>query len=322
MKRILVAAALAVTPAAAGDLLFPVDCTLGVDCVIQQYVDRNPGPGVADFTCGPLTYDGHRGTDIRLPDRAAMERGVDVLSAAPGFVVGLRDGMADIRQGLSGAPDVKGKECGNGILIQRADGWRFQYCHLRKGSITVSKGDQVRAGDRLGQVGLSGKTQFPHLHLTILDQAQRVIDPFDARRQNESCTFKDRRTLWRTLSADNYQPGGPLAAGFADAVPDYDNVRAGNAAVASLPRNSEAVVFWAHFFGVRQGDQIRLFLHDPSGTLVAERTHMLDRNRAQQFLAVGRKARGPWTEGSYKGFAELVRDGARIDGIETEIQIR
>lgn len=239
----LLAGVVMASPVAAENMLFPVDCRLGETCFIQQYVDRNPGPGIADFTCGPLTYDGHRGTDIRLPDNAAMARGVAVLSATPGTVLGIRDGMADIAQRGPDAPDLKGRECGNGVLIERADGWRFQYCHLQQGSVAVNKGDKVTAGHRLGQVGLSGKTQFPHLHLTVRDRAGRVIDPFDARQQNEACSLKDRRSLWRDISAQDYQPGGPLSAGFTDSVPDYDDVLAGTAATATLTPDAPGLVF-------------------------------------------------------------------------------
>ena len=77
-------------PSLADDLPFPVDCTLGKDCFIQNYVDRDPGAGATDFTCGPLTYDGHNGTDIRLIDESAMAEGVDVLSASSGIVLGIR----------------------------------------------------------------------------------------------------------------------------------------------------------------------------------------------------------------------------------------
>ena len=59
-------------PAGAFDLAFPADCTLGQDCYIQQYHDHDPGPEATDYTCGPLSYDGHDGTDIALPTRAAM----------------------------------------------------------------------------------------------------------------------------------------------------------------------------------------------------------------------------------------------------------
>jgi len=83
--RATLALLLLAAPAAAGSFLLnpPVDCTLGETCFIQNFVDRDPGPGAADFTCGPMTYDGHKGTDFALPSLAAMRQGVDVLAAAP-----------------------------------------------------------------------------------------------------------------------------------------------------------------------------------------------------------------------------------------------
>ena len=44
---------------AAGDpvLTSPIDCDLGRDCFIQQYVDHDPGPGASDYLCAPLSYE-------------------------------------------------------------------------------------------------------------------------------------------------------------------------------------------------------------------------------------------------------------------------
>ena len=44
---------LAMAPALAGDfsLGLPIDCEIGTTCRIQQYVDRDPGPGYTDFAC-------------------------------------------------------------------------------------------------------------------------------------------------------------------------------------------------------------------------------------------------------------------------------
>jgi hypothetical protein len=96
-------------------LAWPVDCTLGQTCHIQHYVGHDPGPGERDFTCGTLSYDGHDGTDIALPNRAAMAAGVKVLATAPGRVLGARDGVEDF------VPPVPGKECGNGVLVDDGD---------------------------------------------------------------------------------------------------------------------------------------------------------------------------------------------------------
>ena len=88
--------ALAASPVAGAPLLQqPIDCELGETCYIQNYVDADPSSDYADFACGKLSYDGHKGTDFALPTLADMQRGVDVLAAAPGRVLGTRDGMKD-----------------------------------------------------------------------------------------------------------------------------------------------------------------------------------------------------------------------------------
>ena len=70
-----------------------------------------------------------------------------------------------------------GRDCGNGVVIDHDDGWQTQYCHLRRGSVGVTRGQAVARGDRLGVVGMSGRTQFPHLHLSVRRDGA-VIDPF------------------------------------------------------------------------------------------------------------------------------------------------
>ena len=106
-------------PAGAFDFAQPIACTLGETCHVQNYVDRDPGPGTADVGCGNLTYDGHDGTDFALPNLAAMQAGVQVLAAAPGRVRGIRDGMPDIAISDPAAPPLNGRDCGNGVAIDQ-----------------------------------------------------------------------------------------------------------------------------------------------------------------------------------------------------------
>src|SRR5689334_2100587 len=124
----------AATQTAPPSLSFPLACTLGKTCEIQHYVDRDPGPGTRDYRCGPQTYEGHSGIDIRLMDMAAQRRGVSVLAAAPGRVVRLRDGVVERVIGQPGAADVNSQECGNGVVIDHGGGWETQYCHMAKDS--------------------------------------------------------------------------------------------------------------------------------------------------------------------------------------------
>src|SRR3546814_4264441 len=66
---------------------------MGAVCTVQNYIDHDPGPGWRDHSCGPLSYDGHRGIDIRVPTQIEMRRGVAVIAAADGEVPVARDGQ-------------------------------------------------------------------------------------------------------------------------------------------------------------------------------------------------------------------------------------
>src|SRR5260370_22779380 len=82
----------------------PLACEIGRTCEVQHYVDRDPGPGVLDYRCGRRTNDRHDGIDFRLTDTAAQRAGVDVMAAAGGRAIAVRDGVPDIPIRPPGAP--------------------------------------------------------------------------------------------------------------------------------------------------------------------------------------------------------------------------
>ncbi|MEO9633216.1 MAG: M23 family metallopeptidase [Sulfitobacter sp.] len=293
------------SPALAGDvqLAFPLDCTLGQDCHIQQYMDQDPSAAAHDYRCSRLTYDGHKGTDFALPDRAAMAAGVTVRAAAAGVVKGLRDGMAD------GAPlsKVQGRECGNGVVIDLGRGWETQYCHLKRGSLRVTDGQEVAVGDALGLVGQSGKAAFPHLHLSLRHNGNPV-DPFAP--EGNGCE-EPAESLWQDTPP--YRPGGLIALGFADRIPSYDEIKAGDANHDTLPKDAPALVIYGYSYGTQKNDVLRLSLAGPSGTVI-ERDVVLEKPQAQSFRAIGKRAAaGTWPAGRYRGTVTLLRDGRVID---------
>src|SRR6185312_9237092 len=196
-------------------LEFPLRCRLGTECFVQQYFDHDTGPGAKDYSCGRKTYQGHDGTDFRLPSGAAQRAGVEVLAAAAGTVQGARDGMEDADVRIAGQASVKGRECGNGVLLIHADGWQTQYCHMAKGSIRVRSGQTVAAGTVLGLVGESGDAAFPHLHLSVRRDKEK-IDPFAFGASQDSC--KGGTSLWsvRAQSLLAYRATEVINAGFAD----------------------------------------------------------------------------------------------------------
>jgi hypothetical protein len=318
----LVALIACATPALARDPLLglPIACTLGDECFIQHHVDADPGPGGADFTCGPLSYDGHTGTDFALTSLAAMLAGVDVIAAAPGVVRALRDGMPDL--GLAGTPadTLDGQECGNGVVIDHGDGWSTQYCHMREGSIAVRVGERVAMGKVLGLVGLSGKTEFAHLHFTVRDEG-RVIDPFNTDEITD-CGRDDGPgdDLWKDPLP--YVPGGLIAVGIADAVPGYDAIKAGDATRDTLPGDAPALVGWAYLFGGRAGDVVAITLSAPDGSALLAQEVTLEKTQAQLFRAAGKK-RGAagWAAGDWRITAELRRDGAVVDTLSGGVRV-
>ena len=95
----------------------PLDCAIGATCFVQNHVDRDPGPEARDYRCGLQTYDMHKGVDIRVPDKVAMEAGVDVVAVADGQVHRARDGKEDGAFQIIGREAIEGRDCGNALII-------------------------------------------------------------------------------------------------------------------------------------------------------------------------------------------------------------
>ncbi len=297
-----VAAAAAADAVSAPILELPVACQIGAACVVQNYVDQDPGPGAADHTCGPLSYDGHKGTDIRVAGRPEMVAGVAVLAAAPGVVRVAHDGNADVPTSLTG-PDA-----GNAVVLDHAGGWESQYSHLRQGSVSVATGQRVTAGTRLGLIGWSGRAEFPHVEFALRHRG-RAIDPFTGAPAGGGCG-REPAPLWSPAAQDAlaYQAGGLLRAGFAAEAPEL--ARALDSAYdAPLNTQAPALVFWAVAWGLREGDREFFRLIAPDGRVLAERSGALPRNKAQWLRYIGKKRNGAgFPPGRYRGEYRVTRE--------------
>ncbi len=301
-------------PGGAPVLAFPLACEPGRTCEVQHYVDRDPGPGTRDYRCGPQTYEKHNGIDIRLLDMAAERRGVAVLAAAAGKVTRLRDGVTDISIRATGAASVANQECGNGVVVDHGNGWETQYCHMARGSLVVKAGDPVQAGTPLGRVGLSGNTEFPHLHLTVRHGGQ-VVDPFAPDMSDpdmsDSGACKPQPSMWsaKALASMTYRSGAVLNAGFAGGAVTMAEVE--DAQVAPASSQAPYLVAYARAIGLLAGDVIALELKGPDGaSLAASRLPALDRWKAQHIAYVGKK-RPPagWAPGVYVADYQVLRAG-------------
>lgn len=285
----------------------PIDCDLNTDCYIQQFVDIDPSPAASDFTCSTLSYDGHKGTDFALHSRAEIDRNIRVLASAAGRVRGVRDGMADAGYSAKTADAIDGKECGNGVVIDHGNGWETQYCHLKQGSVLVKSGQEVWAGQELGFVGQSGKAAFPHVHLSVRKDG-KVVDPFDPDGKT-ICASPGDSNLWN--DRPEYRSGGLIGVGLIDAVPKFDAIKGGTAALNTLASDAPALVVWGYLFGTQPNDIVNLSITGPAGTVIADDV-TLTKAQAQAFRAIGKKRRSSvWPKGDYVGAVTVIR-GAQI----------
>lgn len=96
---------------------------------------------------------------------------------ADGTIISATDGLPDNIPGHGKAfhpavPLTFEKLPGNNIVIDLGDGHYAHYMHMQPGSLHVKKGDRVRKGQLLGNIGNSGDAREPHLHFEVTTSAK------------------------------------------------------------------------------------------------------------------------------------------------------
>ncbi|HTD86325.1 MAG TPA: M23 family metallopeptidase [Candidatus Binatia bacterium] len=135
----------------------PLAGTVWQDRFILNFYDNDPSAGILDWDCSQWTYDNHYATDILIRGFAEQDIGVPVFAALDGVVAYAHDGENDRNTTLEGQP-------ANCVILQHQGTHQSWYWHLRKGSVAVAVGEEVKAGTQIGQVGSSGHSWMPHLH--------------------------------------------------------------------------------------------------------------------------------------------------------------
>ena len=100
-------------------------------------------------------------------DRSRLENffifGQPLVAVADGRVTEAVDAHPDLPVGGNTWHDM----AGNHVIIDIGDGHYVLYGHMKLGSLRVRVGDQVRRGQLIGQVGDSGNSDEPHLHIQV-----------------------------------------------------------------------------------------------------------------------------------------------------------
>jgi murein DD-endopeptidase MepM/ murein hydrolase activator NlpD len=113
---------------------------------------------------GPYDFGG-KDSRFGAPRSGHIHQGQDVAAAEGTPLVAPKAGTIHWRAYQSGGAGY--------YLVLDADGEDFMYVfmHLRQGSLLVSKGDHVAAGQQIAQVGNTGSSQGAHLHFEVWEGA-------------------------------------------------------------------------------------------------------------------------------------------------------
>ena len=227
---------------------------------ISNYVDQDPAAGdnaTLDYNCGSRTYDGHKGTDIRIspfPWNKMANEEVRIIAAASGTIVSKWDGNFD--QNCEWADGLNW----NGIAIEHSDGSKTFYGHMKNGTVTSKDiGDDVSAGEYLGLVGSSGYSTGPHLHFEVYDDQGDLVDPFDG-----ACNSLNNSSWWQS-QLPYYDSGiNRLITGSAQ-WENFDCPNPSDIHSKLIFCPGEQIVFSAHYRHDLTDNTIHVRVYEPDG---------------------------------------------------------
>ena len=136
-----------------------------IRCLRDRRLARMRGQAYATDILG---LDRHGAIAASPVSRAPLDCAISgrrVVAPADAIVAAASDGVPDEPQ--SGAlGEEPADPAGNHVWLQYG-AVRVLLAHLKRGTIAVAPGQTVRAGDHLGEVGNSGNSTEPHLHIHV-----------------------------------------------------------------------------------------------------------------------------------------------------------
>jgi Peptidase family M23 len=104
---------------------------------------------------------GSDGSRFGAPRHGHSHQGQDLAAAEGTPVVAPRAGLVE-------AVQYQAEGAGHYVVLDGDDeDHDYVFMHLRTGSIRVQEGDQVHTGQRIGEVGNTGRSTGPHLHFEV-----------------------------------------------------------------------------------------------------------------------------------------------------------
>ena len=118
-----------------------------------------------------------------LKEYSEANDGIDIVSYGKEFdVIATRDGIVEAARSKDCKHINNSLEycCNNGlgnyVKIKHKDGTYASYSHLKYDSVTVSEGETVEAGQVIGKMGASGRTDQVSLHFSVAYSPTKTIN--------------------------------------------------------------------------------------------------------------------------------------------------
>ena len=107
-----------------------------------------------------------------------MHRGLDVLGKVGENIYASASGVVVVAIGQDGHASADPQSLYEGygycVVIRHPDGYSTLYAHCSR--ILVSLGEEVKQGQKIAEVGMTGVTEGPHIHFELMQGRER-IDP-------------------------------------------------------------------------------------------------------------------------------------------------
>jgi hypothetical protein len=135
-------------------------------------VTRLPGRYTIDFVklddAGRTTRGDSGDSDVVAE---SLGYGVDVMAVSDAIVAAVRDDMPEVVRVSARVKHQQNDAAGNYVSLDLGNGRFAVYEHLKPRSIRVRSGQRVSRGDPIAQLGFTGDSTGPHLHLHVGDAA-------------------------------------------------------------------------------------------------------------------------------------------------------
>ncbi len=171
-------------------------------------------------------FQGYYGYDMWY-EGVEIQIGQPIYAVGAGKVVFCEDIYPDnaLDQKLLGKP-------ANSVTIEHENGVKSLYVHCKQGSLAVKKGDIVKAGQKIAEVGNSGFTTGPHLHFEIQEPKGMTI-PF---RCINTGYISGNQANYKNV--DDLSLAGSYSTNKVDLLPALDMAKLGNSNFTiKMPKN-------------------------------------------------------------------------------------